>query len=674
MSLKEFAPGPAVDVLHGITVIDPYRWLENRTLPATETWIQEQRQRRDAYFADIPQLDWLRRRVSDHLNVEVVDQPTRVGNLYFYRRRKMDQEQACLYVKDIATSVERLLVDPVMQGRFAAVAIHHISYDGSLLAYELRHGGSDATTIHVVSVKDSFTLPEYLDIGRPRGFSFAEDNSGFYYCHEASVATGPHQIRFHLFGQSMTKDEPILSIDRTAQSRLVLISDERRICAVIFHSQSNDSLVDFYLMIPERTTGKLRGLGIRNVPYRPFLKCGRIFAVASEATSNKHIIELTELGNPYRTIVPPWDYRIQRLVVVGRVIFISYLVDRKTVVRRWTFDGEYLGPLDLPDKGSAELLHCASNGADALFYSCESFNEAPKIFEYRPDTNTAGLWASRSADTAPFPVQEREAWFPSRDGVAIPISLVMKSEKDLNQVSHALLTSYGGFGVSASPQFSVLVTIMLELGAVFALPCIRGGSEFGNAWHEAAKGRNRQVAFDDFLASADWLCSQGITKPEMLAIFGGSNSGLLVAAAMTQRPNLFRAVMCIAPLLDMLRYEIFDNARKWASEFGTVDEPEDFAALYRYSPYHRIIEDVDYPAILFVSGDCDDRCNPAHVRKMAARLQDRPAQRNAVLVDYAAERGHAPCLPLSVRIEALVRRIAFLCSELGIQLPVGGRP
>jgi len=194
----------------------------------------------------------------------------------------------------------------------------------------------------------------------------------------------------------------------------------------------------------------------------------------------------------------------------------------------------------------------------------------------------------------------------------------------------------------------------------------RGGSEFGKAWHEAARGRHRQVAFDDFIFAAEWLCAQHLTNPDKLAIFGGSNSGLLVGVAMTQRPDLFRAVLCIAPLLDMVRYQRFDQAHKWQHEYGTIDDPQDFRVLHAYSPYHHVHDDVNYPSTLFVSGDKDNRCNPAHTRKMSGRLQERTAQKNPILVDYSLERGHSPVLPLSVRIEALTRRIAFLCRELGI--------
>jgi prolyl oligopeptidase len=250
--------------------------------------------------------------------------------------------------------------------------------------------------------------------------------------------------------------------------------------------------------------------------------------------------------------------------------------------------------------------------------------------------------------------------------------MVSLAQSDTAAARPVIMTSYGGFGVSVTPQFSVLVAILMELGAIFVIPQIRGGGERGKQWHESGRGRHRQSSFDDFIAASEWLCREGITTPERIGIFGGSNSGLLVAAVMTQRLDLFGAVLCIAPLLDMVRYESFDQAVKWRSEYGSIANPEEFRALYAYSPYHRVEEGVNYPATMFVTGDKDDRCNPAHVRKMAARLQDRVAQKSPVIVDYSEERGHSPVLPLSVRVPALARRIAFLCRQLNIPMTSGG--
>lgn len=230
--------------------------------------------------------------------------------------------------------------------------------------------------------------------------------------------------------------------------------------------------------------------------------------------------------------------------------------------------------------------------------------------------------------------------------------------------SPTIMTSYGGYGVSMTPQFSVFVAFFMELGCLFALPNIRGGSEFGIEWHNAAKRRNRQTAYDDFLYAAEWLIRSGHTHPKKLAIFGGSNSGLLVGAAMTQRPDLFRAVVCMVPMLDMLRYHLFDNAHVWKDEFGTADDPDDFAALARYSPYHNVQKAVAYPATMIVSGDADRNCNPLHARKMTARLQAANVSEHPIFLDYSEFRGHSPVLPLSVRVNALTDRMAFLCDQL----------
>jgi len=231
-----------------------------------------------------------------------------------------------------------------------------------------------------------------------------------------------------------------------------------------------------------------------------------------------------------------------------------------------------------------------------------------------------------------------------------------------------IMTSYGGFGISMTPQFSVFVAFLMERGCLFALPNIRGGSEFGSQWHSAVKRQQRQLAFDDFVAAAEWLFASGHTEQQQLAIFGGSNSGLLVGVAMTQRPELFCAVVCMVPVLDMLRYHLFDNAHVWKDEFGIADDPDDFAALLAYSPYHNVREGVAFPATLIVSGDSDQNCNPMHARKMTAALQAADVSQNPILLDYSRYRGHSPVLPLSERIEALTDRLAFLCDRLRLPL------
>jgi prolyl oligopeptidase len=671
MSLTGSGLGSVEELIHSVLVRDPYRWLEDRGLAETEEWIQEQRRRCDAYFAECEKLPGIRKRVREYLDIDVVDQPAKVGPRYFYRRCERGQEQASIYVRDAFTGQERLLVDPSSLGPFASAGIHRISKDGSLLAYELKQGGGDRKAIHILDVERGLVLPDLIETGYTRGFSFTEDNLGFYYCH-VREASEDHTIRFHRF-EGTGEDQVCFRVDQTHGSRLVLIADHTHLGAIHTRQRDGEGVVDLWVAgrsAPEKWRCIFTN---RELPYSPILRQSRIFALNYEHSPNGSLVELDLFGTEIGTVILERAGMIRHLVVVGDKVFVNYLNRMVPSIEYWSLAGRKLGCIDVPLDGTIHLLPAQSENADSIFYTHESLIQPPAIFEYEIDSERTHRWHRRELPVALPDCTQREATYSSRDGVIIPITVASHGHTDFKQKRPLLMTSYGGFGVSMTPQFSVLVAIMMELGASFALPHIRGGGDFGKEWHDAARRRNRQTAFHDFIAAAEWLCSKQITTPEQFVIFGGSNSGLLVGAAITQRPDLFRAALCIAPLLDMVRYERFDQAAKWAQEYGTVDDPEDFAALHAYSPYHHIAEDIDYPSMLFVSGDKDDRCNPAHVRKMAARLQERSVQRSAVIVDYSEERGHSPVLPLSVRIEALARRIAFLCRELNLPAEFGER-
>jgi prolyl oligopeptidase len=669
MPLKMFRAAPVEDTIHGVIVRDPYRWLENRDLPETRKWLEEQRKRCENYFADCGDLAAIRTRVLEYLDVEVVDQPAKIGDRYFYRRRNPKQEQACIYVREAVTVTERLLVDPSDQGPFASVGIHRISDDGSLLAYEVKHGGEDRKTICFLDVESGRRLPGQIEAGYARGQVFAPDNRGFFYCHETSADDPEHKILFHLFHKSVS-DQVVFREARTRESRLVLTADSVHLGAIWIHPYGSELAVDFFIARSDDPFAWKSVFVDKPLPYSPILKDGRIFALSYSEAPNGKLVELNTKGSKTRTVIDELETPIRQIVIAGRRVFASYLQDLVPSIRCWTLSGESEGQLEIPIDETIQLL--ANHGAeDGVFYTHESFSEPLTTFEYLPAIGRSQLWHRRSLPARPAPCYVRRASLPSRDGTAIPMMLVARRPSDADQEKRVIMTGYGGFGAAMTPRFSALVSIMIGLGVTFALPQIRGGGEFGNRWRDAARGRHRQTAFDDFIASAEWLCATGETSPQKLAIFGGSNSGLVVGAAMTRRPDLFRAVLCIAPLLDMVRYEQFDRAIRWRQEYGAVDSEEDFNALHAYSPYHQVRDAVDYPAVLFVSGDKDDRCDPAHVRKMAARLQLRQVQTHAVLVDYSPERGHS-VLPLSFRVEALVRRIAFLCRELSILVPTPG--
>jgi prolyl oligopeptidase len=659
---------PVEEVIHGVPVSDRYRWLEDRSLLETKHWIELQKEQCNAYFSSCDTLKALRSRVKEFLNVEVVDQPVKVGGYYFYRRRNRDQEQACIYVQETDTAVERLLVDPSDEGPFTSVRIHCIADDAALLAYEVKHGGGDTKDIRIVDVGGARILPDSTGTGYARGFAFDSGKDGFYYCQESANATGDHLILFHPFFGPV-EDRAIFTKARVPGSRLVLIADATRLGAIWIHGHGAAAVCDLFVASRDRDDDWQPVFLNKHVPHLPILHSGRIFVLSYESTPNGQIIELAPDGREIHTVVRKNEIQPQQIVIAGARFFVNCLRNARSSIHSWTLEGEDTGDIDIPTDGSIQLLPQLSSPGASMFYAHESFTQPLRLFEYNTGIEKSSPLFHHVPPRDPDSLKVRALSFFGKDGTAIPITLVGCNEATHTSIQPAIMTSYGGFGVPMTPKFSVLATIMMELGAVFVLPHIRGGGEFGKSWHDAGRARNRQTAIDDFISSAEWLCAEGITAPSKLAIFGGSNSGLLVGAAMTQRPDLFHAVLCIAPLLDMVRYERFDQAVKWQLEYGSVDSAEDFHALHAYSPYHNIEENVDYPATLFVSGDSDDRCNPAHVRKMAASLQQRAAQCNPILVDYSSERGHSPVLPLSVRIDALSLRLAFLCRELQIEVP-----
>lgn len=681
MPVDTLIPEPIVEILHGVTVVDPYRWLEDRSSPMTQSWIEDQQERCNDYFSQLPGMDVLRARVRDFLDVETLEQPAKVAGRYFFRRRAKGEEQAALWVRDSGTGDEYILVDPSAQGPFAAVAISRIAENGSVLAYALKHGGERTEEIHFVDVASGRIWDDHLPSGHARGLVFTSDNLGCYYCHESADDASerlPHEIRYHCFGESIDHDMVLFSMPRTERSRMALIADETSIGAVLVHASdpgvhgnATEMQTDFYLA--SRVNDKLWRtiFAGRTTRCGPFLHHGQLYIVSYVDAPNGQVRELLEDGSEGSIILPEWKAHLGGLRLTGDRLYACYSVDCRMVIHGCSWTGKSLGALPAQPDGTFGLLMAYTNSSDDLFFLHESFSQPPSILEYKQVANAYVPWKLQPKASVEHRYDVQRVSYTSKDGTSIPMWLVGQ-DKETTTTRPALLTGYGAAGVSMTPRFSVLVAIMLELGCVFALPNIRGGSEFGKEWHEAAQGRNRQIVYDDFLAAAEWLCENDITRPEQLAIFGGSNSGLLVAAAMTQRPELFRAVLCIAPILDMVRYEQFGDARKWRSEHGSAEDPDDFRALYACSPYHRVIDDQSYPATLFVTGDKDAQCDPAHVRKMASRLQNRDAQLNPILVDYSAERGHTPALPLSLRIEALTRRLAFLCHELGIEIPEEG--
>jgi prolyl oligopeptidase len=664
---------PVTEVLHGVTVTDQYRWLEDQESLQTRSWLDAQTKHARAYLDVIPGRERIRQRIHELLDIETYDSVQKVGQRYFFRKRLSGQEQPCIYLRQGADGEDCLLIDPAERGTggYTAVKPLRVSADGRLLLYEVKEGGERTGTFELLDMQSRKTLPDVLPRGYLRGFAFAPDSRSFYYVHE-TMAPKPQRraVYNHILGTRFDDDKQIFFAGDGDKLRLSIVAGKEQLGFLVYRFLDKP-YTDFYLWRFGSETAPT--LVIENAAYQfgPLLmEDGRILAITDRDAPNSRIVRLRlrqGLEPEFVDVIPATDVPIRNLAVTENRIFVSYTREIKTQIAVFDLFGKPLGELPI-DKSDTVRLAGGSLDDDELFFEQESFTKPIQIYRYSSRTGEAKLWAKRRVPFNPQAFSHTQVWFTASDGTRIPMFLVGRRDVLESGPHPAIMTSYGGYGVPMTPQFSVFVTFLIERGCLFALPNIRGGSEFGVKWHNAAKRRTRQVTFDDFVDAAEWLVETSRTEPQKLAIFGGSNSGLLVGAAMTQRPDLFRAVVCMVPMLDMLRYHLFDNAHIWKEEFGTADDPDDFVALLGYSPYHCVRERVAYPATMIVSGDADQNCNPFHARKMTARLQAANASEHPILLDYSRHRGHSPVLPLSERIEALTDRMAFLCDQL--QLPV----
>jgi prolyl oligopeptidase len=664
---------PVTETLHGVPVTDPYRWLEDQDSPRTRAWIEEQTCYARGYLDRIPGRERIRERIREFLAVETFDSLQKIGNRYFFRKRLSDQEQPRTYMRNGADGEDQLLLDPAARGTgpYTAIKPLRVSPDGRLLLYEVKEGGERTGTFELLEIETRKRLPDLLPRGYLRGFAFAPDGRTFYYAHEALNAKRPfYRAAYeHVLGTSLSEDREMFFAGEDEKIRLVFSSQCK--CLVFFvYRFLERTLTDVYLK-PLKGEAQPQPI-FCGIDYSLGLRLlgDRILAITDRGAPNRRIVEIRLQANgehEWIDIIPESDTPINNWFVAGARIFVSYM--RHMIQHILIFDpsGQKMGEIPMRNDETVRISGASLDG-DELFLDTESFSEPISIFRYCSRSNERTLWAKRSVPFDPAGYRYSQVWYMSKDGTRIPMFLVGRRDVLDRGGNPTIMTSYGGYGVSMTPQFSVFVAFLMERGCLFALPNIRGGSEFGVEWHNAAKRRNRQTAYDDFLCAAEWLIETGRTSSGNLAIFGGSNSGLLVGAALTQRPDLFRAVLCLVPLLDMLRYHLFDNAHVWKDEFGTADDPDDFAALAKYSPYHQVQQGVAYPATMIVSGDADRNCNPLHARKMAALLQAANVSEYPIILDYSNFRGHSPVLPLNARVEALTDRMAFLCDQLQLSV------
>ena len=661
-----------VDRVHGVDVVDPYRWLEDQESTRTRRWLEEQSAYTRTYFAALPGRAEVRSRVRELLSTPLIAGPWKVGNEYFFPKKLREHEQPVIVVREGISGEEKVLVDPALRTgeKESSVMILAISDDGQYLAYSVRKGGFDHCAIEILDVKAGRVLADSLPDGLYTGFAFSHDSSGFYYAQFDLHEPRARKAAFwHPLGGRRGDDiEIFVAGDEENLLLGILASAEARLVVFAVQAVGRHPLTSIYVQPMEPEVAPRLVIGNVAGCFVPFFAGRDLLAFTDVRAPNFRIVKI-DLDDPdparWHDVVPESDRSIQQLSVAGDVVFVTRTDRFSTHLEAHNLkDGGSEETLVAP-QGTIDLLN-PTNSTDTLFYSATSIATPPVVYRYSTKVREIALWQESDVPLDPATIAVEETCYRSKDGTSIPLFLAAR--KDLLHAGPlpTFLTGYGGFGMCVTPRFTAYSTFLIEQGILFAVPALRGGSELGEEWHRSGMGKLRQNAFDDFIAAAEWLLLRQYSAQGRIAIGGGSNAGLLVGAAITQRPDLFRAAICLGPLLDMTRYHLFDLAAGWAEEYGSPEDEQDFHCLLNYSPYHRVRDGVAYPAVLLISGDADSRCNPMHARKMAARLQAANRSENPILLDYKPAWGHTPVQPLSVKIESLTDRLAFVCRELGV--------
>jgi len=659
------------ETIHGVKIVDPYRWLEDGQNTETKEWIKVQNQHTQAIIDSLPGREKLRQRITELMRIDHLSMPHVRRGRYFFHKRLANQELSVICLRKGLDGEDTVLIDPhpMSPDHTTIVGMWDISEDGTLMAYTVREGGQDEVTVRFLDVDKLKDLPDRLPKARYTGFSLKPDKSGcFYVRHDAN---GP-RLYYHRMGADSGSDVEIFG-KKYGPGKIIwtnLAEDGRYLLITVWHGSAAMKSEIYYQDVANNGP-ILPVVNDVNARFSGRIVDDHLFLQTNWEAPNGRIFRV-DLDNParerWREVIPAGTAVIRGFSLAGGRLFVNYTDNVSSRVEVFEPDGRHVRGIELPAIGSAS----GPNGrwkSNEAFFGFSSFHIPSTTYRYDVRKGSKKLWWR-----ADVPIQSRlfevkQVWYESKDGTKVPMFVVHAKGIKPDGNNPTLLTGYGGFNASLTPGFSITATLWIEAGGVFARPNLRGGGEFGEQWHKAGMRGKKQNVFDDFITAAEWLIANGYTNPAKLAISGGSNGGLLVGAALTQRPDLFRAVVCIYPLLDMVRYHKFLVAKFWVSEYGSSQDPDQFKYLHAYSPYHRVKAGTKYPAVLFITGDLDTRVDPLHARKMAALLQSATTSDRAVLLRYFTKAGHSGGRPMSKRIDDMVDEFSFLFWQLQVTFP-----
>jgi prolyl oligopeptidase len=677
---------PVEDTVQGHKIVDRYRYLENASDPDTKLYVEEELSYTRSVLDPLPGRDKINARLSQLLEIGTVGAPQMGGKYYFYTRREGNQNQPILYVREGVNGDDRVLVDVNRMSADGTVALDwwYASEDGKYVAYGTSPSGSEISTLRVIETASGKLLPDAIERTRAASLAWKRDNSGFFYTRyprKGDVPAGQEVYHRHVFYHPLGADpagDPLIfgegrdpeswpNINLSEDGRWLLIDEEHG------WTKTELFLKDLSSKNPpvEITVGK-------DFLYSADFFAGKLYITCNEDAPHYRVF-VADATNPkrenWKELIPQTDDVLQTAAVTGGKLLTQYQHNATSQLKLFALDGKKLADIPLPAIG--EVFGVSGKyDRDEIFFGFQSFTVPPSI--YRVDlTDVKGaevkstLWAKVNApsiDPSAYDVQQ--VWYSSKDGTKVPMFIVGKKGIERNGKNPTLLTGYGGFNVSLTPAFSRGSYLWMEHGGIYAVANLRGGSEFGEDWHRAGMLEKKQNVFDDFIAAGEYLIAQKYTDKDHLAIQGGSNGGLLMGAMITQRPDLFRAVVCAVPLLDMLRYQNFQIAKLWIPEYGSAEDAKQFDWLYAYSPYHHVKPGQEYPAILFMTGDTDTRVDPMHAKKMAALMQaeakNGASQQRPILLRIETKAGHGQGKPVAKQIEESTDVYSFLFWQLGV--------
>ena len=683
LGYPETAKREVVDDYHGTKVIDPYRWLEDDNAAETKAWVAAQNKVTYHYLDQIPERARLRERLTKLWNFERYGIPFKQGGRYFYSRNDGLQNQSVLYVADALEAAPRVLLDPNTLSSDGTVALsgYSISEDGNWMAYGLSASGSDWNEWKVRDVRTGVDLSDHLKWVKFSGASWTKDGKGFFYSRydapkEGDALKGVNKFQklyFHKLGTPQSEDA--LIYERRDQPDWGFgghVSDDGRYLIISIWQGTDRRNRVYYRDLSRPDAPVVKLLDDYDADYRFVDNDGGVFWFYTDLKAPRGRVIAIDTANPdrpnWKEIIPQAAETLKGVNLLGEKFICTYLKDARSAVKLFSREGRALGDVALPGLGSVGGFGGRRTDTET-FYSFTSFTTPGTIYRYDVTSGASIVFRAPKVDFDSPRYETKQVFFTSKDGTRVPMFVTHKKGLKLDGRNPTYLYGYGGFNISQTPGFSVSMAVWLELGGVYAVANLRGGGEYGEEWHQAGTKLKKQNVFNDFIGAAEWLIAKHYTRPDKLAIAGGSNGGLLVGACMTQRPDLFGCCLPAVGVMDMLRFHKFTIGWAWTSDYGSADNAEEFKALYAYSPYHNLKPGVHYSATLVTTADHDDRVVPAHSFKFAARLQEMQHRLGPpVLIRIETKAGHGTGKPTAKLIEEAADKLGFVVRELGVEL------